>query len=148
MYPIHINSLEVYHLALKAGGKPLLDWRRFSMDYSIRAHLIHELFGFPLQENDIVRANDRFYHYAWDNTALKVCEECARPLNNFSASFVSHILTKGAHPELAHDPRNFNLLCVKHHNMWEFETDTKRKMKIFRKNQIVIDLMKRDINNR
>ena len=80
-----------------------------------------------------------YYRKAWDNSP-KVCEECGVVLKGYSATFVSHILARGSHPELALHPLNHNILCYEHHHQWEFSDRT--KMKIFNKNQLTINKLK------
>ena len=59
---------------------------------------------------------------------------------------MSHILTKGAHPSLRHDKRNINLVCMEHHQIWEF--GDRKSMKIYEKNKpIIIKLLKREAEN-
>ena len=70
------------------------------------------------------------------------CEECMRPLAEYSAVYVSHILTRGANPDMAHDARNINILCFKHHSMWE--NGDRENMRIFAKNQLTIEELKKD----
>lgn len=54
-------------------------------------------------------------------TRPHVCEECQTPLPKKPVkTFFSHLLSKGAHPELRHDPDNIVLHCRGCHNKWEF----------------------------
>ena len=49
-----------------------------------------------------------------------VCDNCGKNLPATPIkSFFSHLLTKGAHPELRFDPENIVLSCVPCHNLWE-----------------------------
>ena len=66
-----------------------------------------------------------------------------RPLKEYSATYISHILTRGAHPEMAHDPRNINILCFRHHNQWEHAT-TRRTMRIYRGNLLKVQELKKE----
>ena len=51
----------------------------------------------------------------------RICEECQSPLKTPPVkSYFSHLLSKGAHPELRHDKRNIVLHCRECHNKWEF----------------------------
>ena len=64
------------------------------------------------------------------------CEECGKPLQGYSAAYISHILTKGAHTEVRYDPLNSNILCMKHHNKWEFlPLSEKKKLFIYWENK-------------
>jgi len=54
-------------------------------------------------------------------TRPHICDNCggklpATPIK----SFFSHLLSKGAHDDLRHDPENVVLSCVPCHNLWEF----------------------------
>jgi len=142
----NIETLQEYELVKERGHEPLIDNRFFIIDIVLRVQLQNELFGLAtLGKRDIIKANDSFYHWCWDNRKIHVCEECSLPLLKYSAKYISHIMTKGSKAHIAHDPRNFNLLCLKHHNMWDFETeDVKRKMKIYAGNMRRIELIKTD----
>ena len=63
-----------------------------------------------------------------------------KPLRNYSAVYCSHILTRGSHPEAAHDARNINILCFEHHNRWE--NGDRQNMRIYPGNMRLIELMK------
>jgi hypothetical protein len=58
------------------------------------------------------------------------CEECQRflPINPPPKVYFSHLLSKGAHPELRFDPLNIVLHCPACHRNWE----TSGKMKDMR----------------
>ena len=77
----------------------------------------------------------------WENKP-HYCEECMRPLAEYSAVYVSHILTRGANPDMSHDPRNVNILCFRHHSEWE--NGAREQMRIFAKNQLTIEELKKD----
>lgn len=77
-----------------------------------------------------------FYNYCWKKKA-HWCEECGAYLSAYSASFISHILTKGAHTEKRRDPRNVNILCLKHHHQWEF--GKRKEMEIYQANMLLRD---------
>jgi len=99
-----------------------------------------------LKKRKIVLDKDReFYKLCFDNKP-QICEECGRPLpNEFkegNGSLIaiwrySHILTKAAYPEYRHNPDNINILCLEHHQQWEF--GDRKKMNIFKKNQKIIE---------
>lgn len=139
----NIETLEEYELVKGRGHEPLVDNRFFIIDIVLRVQLQNELFGLAtLGKRNIPKANDKFYRYCWDNL-LHVCEECLKPLHTYSASYISHIMTKGAKAHMAHDPRNVNILCAKHHNIWEFGTsEIRSRMKIYNKNVKRIRLLK------
>lgn len=66
------------------------------------------------------------YMKVWDSRP-HYCEECGMFLGDHSPReaatqhkyVFSHILPKSVYPRLRHVQENFNLLCLKHHNMWE-----------------------------
>jgi len=68
------------------------------------------------------------------------CEECGVRLHNISRINISHILSKGSNPALRNHPNNYNILCITHHEQWEF--GDKKAMKIYNKNQLTIQKLK------
>lgn len=136
MYEIRIDNRELYDYARSRGFEPLID-RRFIVEHGLRVQLQRELFG----RGHSPEENERFYRWAWEHK-VQVCEECMRPLREYSAVNVSHILTRGAHPDMAHDPRNVNLLCLRHHNQWE--NGRREAMRIYRSNMLTIEQLKQE----
>ena len=74
------------------------------------------------------------------------CQECKAKLNSefyddqgeiLNVWQYSHILSKGSHPQYRNNPKNFNRLCFKHHQQWEFGKD-RESMNIYKNNQIII----------
>ena len=130
---IEITSMDEYKLCKSRGFEPLLD-ARFDLNVKLRIRLQHQLFG-SLFEHEI------FYRWIWARKR-HICEETMRPLEQYSAAYISHILTKGAHPEMAHDPRNINILCYEAHNQWEF--GDRQKMRIFESNRLIIEKLKNE----
>ena len=74
-----------------------------------------------------------------------ICEECGELLpdefedenGNINAIYqYSHILSKKAFGQFRNNRLNFNKLCRKHHDQWEF--GDKQKMNIYKENQKVI----------
>ena len=139
-YPIELFSCSDYEAALKRGFFPLHDWRRFEMANDLRKYLTDEIFSLTTGARSITKSNLKFYHVAW-KISQHYCEECGLILHHYNACFISHILTKQAHPEHAFDLRNYNILCKECHNKWEY--GVKRDMKIFRKNQLAIEAMRK-----
>ena len=118
------------------------------MDIGLRVEIQKEIFGHCIfGRGDIPAANERFYRWVWDHKP-HICEETIQPLRFYSASFISHILTRGANPEIAHDPRNINILCLAAHNRWENPGDGPDKnregMRIYPGNVRIIELLKTD----
>lgn len=142
---IKIDTQEQYDYAVRRGYEPLMDWR-FYLDIALRVDIQRNLFGLGgFDKKSRPQANQRFYEWVW-NRKPHVCEEFMIPLMQYSAKFISHILTRGAHPEMAHDPRNVNILSFKAHQKWE--DATKRKyMRIYAKNIRIIQFLKNDYLN-
>lgn len=147
MYPITVNTEADYQAIIDIGFCPLLDWKRFNLNIHLRIQIQNQIFGRAVfSKGNIPQANQRFYAYCWENAPIKCCEECQKPLYDYAAIFISHILTKGAHPEMAHDPRNYNILCAKCHDTWESFVD-RDKMKIRKRNNRVIKILFNDYSN-
>lgn len=134
----HITTKEEYDYCLQRGIEPLIYDDVFEIDINLRVELQKELFG-----KDIKKANQRFFKWIWQHKE-HVCEECQRPLQFYSATFCSHILSRGAHPEMATDPRNINILCPEHHNQYEF--GNRENMRIMKKNVAIIQKLKDEYN--
>ena len=136
MEPIVIDTQELYDLARQRGYEPLCD-RRFAVEINLRVSIQRTLFG----SGHTPEENERFYRFCWDHYP-HVCSETMRPLYEYSAAYVSHILTRGAHPEMAHDPRNVNILCWEMHNRWE--NGDRQNMRIYLANLLTIEQLKKE----
>ena len=134
MEPVCIATHAEYELCKARGYEPLVD-RRFTMEIRLRVAIQRELFG----TGHTPEENEKFYRWCW-NHYPHICQETMRPLKQYSATYVSHILTKGAHPEMAHDPRNVNILCFEMHNKWE--NGDRKSMRIYAINQLTIEQLK------
>lgn len=134
---IEINSRYEYDYCINRGYQPLIDWRLFKMKIDLRIEIQHELFVTA----DFSKANDRFYHYVWDNSP-HYCIETSKRLHNYSAVFISHIITKGSNRAMAIDPRNANVLCFEMHNKWEY--GKRKEMNVYPMNQLIIKMLKHD----
>lgn len=134
MNPVKIGTRPEYDYCVARGYEPLID-RRFKMDIRLRVSVQRELFG----DGHSPAENEKFYRWCWDHYP-HICSETMRPLRAYSAVFVSHILTRGAHPEMAHDPRNVNILSLEAHNRWE--NGDRVNMRIYRSNMLLIDQLK------
>jgi hypothetical protein len=143
MEPYLLTDRDEYNYCIQRGYNPLLDLRNFRMDIRLRVEIQRELFGHCITGRgaNIMAANERFFRWVWDNKPHQ-CEECLKPLRNYSAVYCSHILTRGAYPEAAHDARNINILCFEHHNQWE--NGDKSKMRIYPGNIRIIELIKKE----
>ena len=139
---IYIDTRAEYDYVVSKGYEPLINWRYFKMDISLRQIIQHEMFG----SSDLQKENNKFYKWVWDNT-LHYCEETGRELHDYSSVFISHIISKGADRRMAIDPRNINILSFEMHNMWEYSTKEKRMhMNIYPKNKYIVDMLKREYN--
>ena len=119
---------------LRRGYEPLND-KNVMMPIADRISIQNELFQ---KSKGITTANNNYYQHCWDHKQ-HVCEECTKPLHEYKAEHISHILTRGAHRDMALDPRNSNILCETHHRQWE--TGKRECMRIFHKNQRIIETL-------
>ena len=131
-----ITTIEEYEYAVARGYEPLLD-ERIPMSIELRKEVQRRKFG-----KNSIEGNARFYKWCLEHKP-NICEECGKPIRYASAVNVSHILTRGAHPNKAYDPRNTNILCFEHHNMWEHST-TRQGMNICHKNEKIIEKLKQE----
>ena len=136
---INISDIEQYQFYTHKGFEPLIDWRNFHIEISLRKKLQEHIFG----KGNSQRNNEKFYKWVWEHKP-HYCEETMKRLEYFSAVFISHILSRGAFPEMAYDPRNTNILSFEAHNKWE--NGDRNSMRIYEENQIVIDILKKDYN--
>lgn len=136
---INITTIAEYEYLVNKGYCPLKDWKWFYIDFKLRLEIQYSIFG----HGDFTRQNQRFYEWMWKNS-IHSCEELGTPLKNYSASFISHIISKGSDRRLAIDPRNVNILSFNQHNKWEYGEKT--KMKIYPKNKLIINILKTDYN--
>jgi len=100
-----------------------------------------------LKRQEVLKKDQFTYMLLWLSRPHE-CENCGSPLpedflddeKNINAIWqYSHILSKGSHIEFRYEPRNFNRLCFKCHELWEFAPiEEKKKMKIYEPNQIII----------
>lgn len=137
---INITTYQEYYYAIKRGYEPLLD-RRFHIPILLRVEIQGWLFGrVHLGKGNIPKANDRFYHWVWERKP-HICEETMVPLQGYSSKFISHILSRGAYPDMAHDPRNTNILSFEAHKTWE-DPQKRKGMRIYQQNKRIIKILK------
>lgn len=136
MRPVRISTREEYGAAVSAGIEPLVD-ARCRMDHALRVEVQREKFGRGNHEEN----NVRFYRWVWDHRP-HWCEECMRPLREYSAVHVSHIESRGNGPAMAYDPRNVNILCLRCHNTWE--NGDRRRMRIYRRNMMTLEELRKE----
>lgn len=137
-YPVLIDTRSGYDYAVSRGFEPLID-RRFELPIELRVEIQRAKFGAGHSPEE----NERFYQWCWAHLP-HVCEETGKPLRQYSAVYVSHILTRGAHPEAAHDPRNVNILSFEQHNVWE--NGDRERMRIWTGNKLRIEQIKSEYN--
>lgn len=132
-----------YDYCVSRGIEPLIDERHIKMEIGLRVKIQRELFGRGEIGKDIAQANEKFFRWVWEHKP-HYCEETMKPLPNYSAAFCSHILTRGAFPEMATDPRNINILSFEQHNKWE--NGNRKEMRIYPGNMKTIEMLKREYN--
>lgn len=137
---IIIDCFECYDYAVLRGYEPLTD-SRFKVVEPFKRHLIEHKFG----SGNSIEQNEKFFRWIWEHKP-HYCEECMKPLRQYSAVYCSHILTRGAHPEFAYYPENINILCFEHHSIWE--NGNRRNMRIYRANLLVIEQLKKEYGTR
>lgn len=145
MDKILIETQPEYDLVVSRGFEPLLPNKYFRLDIRLRETIQKRMFGHCTigRGKDIMAANERFFRWVWEHKP-KYCEECMKPLYGYSAVYCSHILSRGAYPEIAHDVRNVNILCFEHHNQWE--NGDRKSMRIYPKNELIIKELLEDYN--
>ena len=138
---VEITNMEEYDALLKRGIDCLYD-KRYHLEIGLRREIQREKFG----KNDDA-GNALFYAYCIKHFP-HVCENCGKPIEHPWATNVSHILSRGSHPEMAHDPRNMNILCWECHQKFE-HTTTRHYLNpwFVEKNERTIQLLKREYNN-
>lgn len=141
MEQIILTTKAEYDFVNRRGYQPLLPNRYFKVDIKLRKELQERYFG--SRGKDIRKVDAKFFRWIWQNKP-HFCEECGKPLQYYSATFCSHIMTRGGNPEMANDPRNINILCLEHHNQWE--NGNRKAMRIYERNQKIIEELKSDYN--
>lgn len=136
MLPIQIKSRKDYDYCVNSGFEPLLD-RRFEIGHNLRVEIQKDLFG----EGNSEKQNVKFYKWVWAHKP-HWCEECMKPLPEYSATYVSHIISRGSDARMAYDARNVNILCFKHHSLWE--NGDRETMRINEINKLTIEQLKNE----
>ena len=129
---IEIETFEEYEYCVSRGYEPLLEFHKgahFVLSNVLRREIQTTRF----------KTIESFYRYCYEHSS-KRCEETGVSIPFYSAVNISHILTRGAHPAIAKDPRNFNLLTFLAHQKWE--VGNRKSMRIYNKNQIKIEKLK------
>lgn len=77
-----------------------------------------------------------FYKEIWEERPHS-CENCGINLGDTWKRYMfSHLITKGAHPELRYDKRNLSMSCLKCHQ--QYETGDRKSMRVYEKYKNVI----------
>jgi hypothetical protein len=125
-----------YDLEKKNGAEPLMDFK-YLIDLDLRISIQNKLFGgSELSQADIAKGNNKFYRWVW-NRSLQFCEETGVELDTYRATYISHILSRGATPDMRWDPRNINILCKPAHDRWEGQIN-RGAMNIYEDNEKII----------
>jgi len=141
MEKVILSERGEYDYCKKQSGLEPLIHSSFDIAFPLRIELQKELFPKYSREN-----NKRFYRWYWDNyPKQRKCEETGQYLFQFSPCFISHILSRGAHPEMAYDARNINLLSFNAHQQWG-DSFWRKSMKIFKQNEMTIQKLRDDYN--
>lgn len=146
---LKIDNIADYERFLKLGVNALFWNNHIKLEFSLRLQLQNELFGkSQLGNGNVLKSNDRYYHYCFDHSLL-ACENCGKSLyckknidQAYSATYVSHIISRSNAPEMAHDPRNHNILCGECHHKWESPNND--EMIIYYDNLVVIEELKKE----
>jgi hypothetical protein len=127
-----------YDRFITTGCEPLID-SGFDIDINLRVEIQKKMFG---GNPELPEVRNKFFRWVWDRK-VHVCEETKAFLgHDMKAEFMSHILSRGAHIEMAFDPRNINILSPDAHREWE--SGKREKMYIFAKNKDLVALLKAD----
>ena len=138
METYRINNLKEYNHARKYGFHPFID-KDYVMDINVRYDLQKEIFK---TSKSLRNCDIKFYKYCW-SVLDHYCQESGLYLREYSAVYISHILSRGAYPEMRWDIRNVNILSFKAHQLWEFGTnEQKENMKIWTMNNEIMNCLK------
>ena len=141
-----VTSREDYEALKKRGFDILFYYKNLRLNIDLRKELQEEIFG----KGNHQERNQKYYRMAWEHSLTQngqghYCEECRKPLEKYSATYVSHILSRGAYPEMAYDLRNHNILCAQCHRNWEC-VSKRENMRIYNRNKSLIRQLKKDYN--
>lgn len=142
-----VETREEYEALKKRGFDLLFGNKNLRLAFPLRRALQEEIFG----KGNHQESNQKYYRMAWEHGASQsgrghFCEECNKPLPNYSATYISHILSRGAYPEMAYDLRNHNILCAECHRKWE--NGKREDMRIYNRNMSTIRLLKDDYDDK
>lgn len=108
---------------------------------------IKEAVSTIVSKTSLARQDQIFYKKIWNKNkdwkGYCYCEECGTVLRAYSASYISHIISRGADTRLRHDERNARVYCLSHHA--QFETGKKELMKTHQQNLDIIEELKQSL---
>ena len=94
---------------------------------------------FTEKQKSRLASDDQVNKSIWESRP-HLCVECNKDLGKKPFKmFFSHLLSKGAHPELRHDPSNIVLHCKACHNKWEFASGFRKNSKTYLSNLSYIE---------
>lgn len=140
-----IQTKTEYDYLISRKFQPLILNQYFNIEHGLRVEIQMALFGRSfLNKGNVLQGNQRFYEWCWKNIlgieGDHICENCTCELYDYSATHVSHIISRSNRSDLAHDPRNVNILCKKCHDQWE-NIYTRKNMNIFILNSRIINML-------
>lgn len=124
MQKFHITEAEEIEYAISRGVNPFFS-DLFTIDKELRRDWLKAMFPKNTEKNNI-----RFYKWVWEGKNQHYCSECGIPLERYNSAYISHRWSRGAHPEMAFEPRNTDILCMRCHNKFESPI-TRKDMKIY-----------------
>jgi len=68
----------------------------------------------------------------WEKKKIHFCQNCSKQLSHHpNPAYFSHIVPKSKESKLRLDPKNFKIICLPCHQIWEFGTlDKIREFKL------------------
>lgn len=109
---------------------------------------VYKIKSISEKQKVVIKRDEEVYEEVW-NSKEHYCEECGCHLGDdfrdengkvVDRFRYSHILGKDLYPEHRHNIHNFNLLCFKCHQVWEY--GDKVGMDIYNPNQLIIKELK------
>jgi len=144
---ITLTNRQEYDYFVERGFQPLILNPFVRLEHGLRVEIQRELFGHSiLSKGNILKGNQRFYEWCWKHILTDgehICQNCAAELFEYSADFISHVISRSNEPIMAHDPRNVNIFCRVCHGLWE-DYRNRKKMNIYVFNSRLMITLKRE----